>query len=132
MALTLPKIALPKIALNKKQAPAIALGLIVVAAAGWFGWQYFEDAAPPPAPPSKPQPVKAAKPTAPVDVPQVREKLIEEIKSAPTEAGKQPVEVAQTAAPAPRRTGSMKGADARSCLSLSSNPAIIKCAEQYR
>jgi len=90
MAFTLPKLSLPKpappsLALNKKQLPAIVGGVIILAAAGWFGWQYFaEDAAPPPAP-SKPQPVTAAKPAAPAkgatpaDTGQARDKLIDEV-----------------------------------------------------
>ena len=85
MAFTLPKLSLPKPTLTKKQAPAIVGGVIVLAAAGWFGWQYFaQDAAPPPAP-SKPQAVTAAKPAAPAksaapaDSAQARDKLIEEV-----------------------------------------------------
>jgi hypothetical protein len=85
MALTLPKLALPKPALSKKQIPAIAVGVLAVAAAGWFGWQYFaEEAAPPPAP-RKPQALTAAKPpapekaAAPADTSQARDKLIEDV-----------------------------------------------------
>ncbi len=79
MALTLPKLAV-----TKKQVPAIVGGVVVLAAAGWFGWQYFaEEAAPPPAP-RKPQAVTAAKPpapakaAAPADTGQARDTLIEE------------------------------------------------------
>lgn len=91
MALTLPKLALPKLALpklasNKKQIPAIVGGVIVIAAAGWFGWQYF--AQEPPAPARKPQAVKAAKrpppakaPT-PAEISQARDKLIGEVLAA--------------------------------------------------
>jgi hypothetical protein len=64
MALTLPKLAVPKLALNKKQLPAIVGGVLVLAAAGWFGWQYFSEEAAPPTPAKKPQAVTAAKPPA--------------------------------------------------------------------
>ena len=89
MALTLPKLAVPKLALpklavDKKQLPAIVGGAVVLAAAGWFGWQYFaEDAAPPPPAPSKPQAVAAAKPPAkaatPAEIEKARDKLIGEV-----------------------------------------------------
>jgi hypothetical protein len=80
MALTLPKLALPK-----KQILAIVAGVVIVSALGWFGWQYFEEAGPAPAPPSKPQPVTAAKPAgagkaaAPADAGPARDKLIEDL-----------------------------------------------------
>jgi hypothetical protein len=61
MAPTLPKLSLPKLQLPNKRMLYVAGGVVIVAAAGWFGWQYFEDAAPAPVPPSKPQPVTAAK-----------------------------------------------------------------------
>ncbi|MCX7142019.1 MAG: hypothetical protein NT123_13275 [Proteobacteria bacterium] len=61
MALTLPKLAV-----DRKQVLTIAGGAIAVAAAGWFGWQYYEESS---APPPKPQPAAAkagpAKPVAP-------------------------------------------------------------------
>ncbi len=89
MALTLPKLALPKLALDKKQLPVILGGVVVLAAAAWFGWQYFaENAAPPPRPVSKPQTVTAAKPhapvkaAAPVDAGQARDQLIVEVLAA--------------------------------------------------
>ncbi|MBE0620261.1 MAG: hypothetical protein IH605_06685 [Burkholderiales bacterium] len=89
MALTLPKLKLPTLALDKKQLPAIVGGVVVLAAAGWFGWQYFaEEAAPPPPPPvaKRPQPVTAAKPlakaAAPADTPQARDKLVGEVLAA--------------------------------------------------
>lgn len=67
MALTLPKLALPKLTVAKKQIPAIAGGVVLVAVAGWFGWQYFAENAAPPRPPArKPQAMTAAKPRAPV------------------------------------------------------------------
>ena len=83
--LALPKLAVPKLSLDRKQLPAIVGGVVVLAAAGWFGWQYFtEEAAPPP--PSKPQAVTpakpAVKPAAPADTAQNRDKLIEEVLSA--------------------------------------------------
>ena len=80
MALTLPKPSL-----TKKQIPAIVGGVVVLAALGWFGWQYFEDAAPPPPVPAKPQPVTAAKApgaakaAAPADAGPARDKLIEDV-----------------------------------------------------
>lgn len=88
MALTLPKLTVPKSSLSKKQLPAVVGGVIVLAAAGWFGWQYLtEEAAPPPAP-AKPQAVTAAKrpvpakAAAPADAGQVRDKLIEDVLAA--------------------------------------------------
>ena len=85
MALTLPKLAVPGLALGKKQLPAIVGGVLVLAAAGWFGWQYFAEQAPPPPAPKKPQAVTAtkapapAKAAAPADTGQARDKLIEEV-----------------------------------------------------
>lgn len=87
MALTLPKIALPKLALpalslDRKQLPVIAGAVVVLAAAAWFGWQYFTEE---PAPPPKPQAVTAAKPAAkaaPADTPQARDKLIADVLGA--------------------------------------------------
>jgi len=84
MALTLPKLAIPKLELDKKKLPAIVGGVIVLVAAGWFGWQYFMEEPPPP-PPKKSQAVKAAKPSAPAkaaDTGQARDKLIAEILAA--------------------------------------------------
>ena len=84
MALALPKINIPKLALSKKQIPLVVGGVVVLAALGWFGWQYFEDSAPPPAVPAKPQAVTAAKApaaakaAAPVDA----GKLIEDVLAA--------------------------------------------------
>ena len=89
MALTLPKLALPKLAVTKKQIPAIVGGVVVLAAAGWFGWQYFaENAAPPRRPVRKPQAVMAAKPhvpvkaEAPADAGLAQDKLIVEVLTA--------------------------------------------------
>ena len=85
MALTLPKFTLPKLTLAKRQIPAVVGGVLIVSAAGWFGWQYFEDAGPAPVAPSKPQPVTAAKPpvagkaAAPADAGPARDKLIEDL-----------------------------------------------------
>ncbi|HEY5291944.1 MAG TPA: hypothetical protein VIJ43_06500 [Burkholderiales bacterium] len=90
MALTLPKLtipkpALPKLTLTKKQIPAVVGGVVVLLALGWFGWQYFfEEAAPPPAAPSKPQAVTAAKPPAAAkataaDAARARDKLVEDL-----------------------------------------------------
>ncbi|MGP1677955.1 MAG: hypothetical protein ACTS8S_10905 [Giesbergeria sp.] len=83
MALTLPKLALRKPALDKKQLLGGVGGVVILAAAGWFGWQYFaQDAVPPPAP-SKPQAVTAAKPRAkaatPADTAKAQDKLIDEV-----------------------------------------------------
>ena len=41
MALTLPKFTLPKLTLTKKQILPIAGAVVIVSAAGWFGWQYL-------------------------------------------------------------------------------------------
>lgn len=81
MALNLPKLALPKLTLDRKRLPVIVGGVAVVAAVGWFGWQYLTEEAPPP--PSKPQAVTSAKPApkapAPVDPAVARDKLIGEV-----------------------------------------------------
>lgn len=88
MALTLPKFALPKLTLTKRQIPAVVGGVVIVSAAGWFGWQYFEDDGPAPAAPAKPQPVTAAKPpgagktAAPADAGPARDKLIADVLGA--------------------------------------------------
>lgn len=89
MALTLPKLAVPKLALDKKQLPVILGGVLVLAAAAWFGWQYFAENAAPPRPPArKPQTVTAAKPHAPVkaaapaDAAQAQDQLIAEVLAA--------------------------------------------------
>lgn len=82
MALTLPKLSVPKLALGKEQIPLVAGGVIALAALGWFGWQYFGEAEPPP---PKPQPVTAAKPAAApkaataAESAQARDKLIEDV-----------------------------------------------------
>lgn len=82
MALTLPKFAF-----DKKQLPAIVGGVLVLAAAAWFGWQYFAgNAAPPPA--RKPHAVTVVKPHAPVkaatpaETAQARDQLIAEVLAA--------------------------------------------------
>ncbi len=96
MALTLPKLTPPKSDLpgpvGKQRLSAIVGGVVVLAAAGWFGWQYFgrDAAAPPPPAARKPQAVTPAKPavkpmakaTAPADTAQARDKLIEAVLAA--------------------------------------------------
>ena len=77
MALTLPKIAVPQIALPNKKILAIVPLVIVLAVAGWFGWQYFQEPPPAPVAASKPQPVTAPKPAAPSP-----EKLIADVLAA--------------------------------------------------
>ena len=102
MALNLPKLSLPKLdlpkfslpklgggkpaqaasALDKKQLPLIVGGLIVLAAACWFGWQYFmEEPAPPPAPP-KPALKPVPKAPSPAELAKARDKLIEDVLAA--------------------------------------------------
>jgi len=92
MALTLPKLTLPKLSaptvkLDKKKLLPILGGVVVLAAAAWFGWGYFmeEPAPPPPAP--KPHVVKPAakKPTPKQkaeEAAKARDKLIEDVMSA--------------------------------------------------
>ena len=59
--------------------------------------------------------------------------LLEEVKSASTEAGERIGELAgKPAAAAPKPARSKAGADARACLGLATNAAIIECAEEYR
>jgi hypothetical protein len=81
MALTLPKLSPPKLTADKKKLPAIAGGVIVLAAAAWFGWQYLMEE---PAPPPKPQAVRPVKPkaAAPVDPAKARDQLIAEVMAA--------------------------------------------------
>lgn len=82
MALALGK---TQISLTRKQILEIVGGVILAAAAGWFGWRYFEETGPAPAAPSKPQPVSAVKPpgagktAAPADSGPARDKLIEDM-----------------------------------------------------
>jgi hypothetical protein len=77
-------LALPTLSLTKKQILAMVGGVVIASAAGWFGWQYLEDAGPAPAAPARPQPVTVAKPpaaakaAAPADAGQARDKLIED------------------------------------------------------
>ncbi|MFA5914552.1 MAG: hypothetical protein WC830_13445 [Burkholderiales bacterium] len=103
MALNLPKLSLPKLnlpklgipkpggakpaqaapALDKKQLPLIVGGLIVLAAAGWFGWQYFmEEPAPAPAPPKPLAKPAAPKALSPAELAKARDKLIEDVLAA--------------------------------------------------
>ena len=68
--------------------------------------------------------------------------MLEEVKSASAQAGERigapgdkgaaTAATDKTAAPAAKPVRSRARADARSCLELSGNAAIIKCAEQYR
>jgi hypothetical protein len=82
MALTLPKLSLPDLALPNKRLLTIVGGVAVASAAGWFVWQNFADTGPAPAAPSRPQAVPAtkapvaAKSAAPVDSGPARDKLI--------------------------------------------------------
>jgi hypothetical protein len=80
MALTLPKLSPPKFTVDRKKLPAIVGGVIVLAAAAWFGWQYFMEAPPPP-PAPKPQAVRPVKPkaAAPVDPAKARDQLVAEV-----------------------------------------------------
>ena len=81
--LSVPKLALPKIELNKKQLPLIVVGVIVLAAAGWFGWDYFAEEPAPPPPPAKPVSKPAApKPQSPAEIAQAQDKLIESVLAA--------------------------------------------------
>jgi len=78
---------LPTLALNKKQLPAIVGGIIVLAAGGWFGWQYInEEPPPPPAPIRKPKVVVAPKPKvkapSPAEVEKAQLKLVEDVLAA--------------------------------------------------
>jgi hypothetical protein len=69
--------------------------------------------------------------------------LLEQVKRASVEAGQSigklaaapasvPASDSAAAAAAPRRVASKARADARTCLGLATNTAIIKCAEGYR
>jgi len=86
MALTLPKLTVPKLTLNKKQLPTIVLLVVVLAAAAWFGWQRFAENAAPPPPARRPHAVTKAKPHAPVKpaplTAEARAKLIGEVLAA--------------------------------------------------
>jgi hypothetical protein len=120
MALTLSKLTR-----TKKQILAIAGGVVIVSAPVWFGWQYVEEAGAAPAAPNKTQPITATNPPA------------AGIAAAPADAGP-----AQAAEPI-RRLASKRAsrmakpvrskvdADARACLDLATNNAIIRCAEKY-
>ena len=85
MAFTLPKLSLPKASLTRKQGLTVLGAVIVVCAAGWFGWQYLEGDAPATAAPKKPQAVTPAKASAagkaaaPADTGAARDKLIEDL-----------------------------------------------------
>src|SRR5512143_3490713 len=81
--LSVPKLTLPKLALDKKKLPLVVGGVVVLAAAGWFGWQYFmeEPAPPPPAKPAATKPV-APKPQSPADIAKAQDKLIEDVLAA--------------------------------------------------
>ena len=81
MALTLPKLALPKLALNKKRMLIIA-AVVALLIAGWLMWSFLSEEAPPPPPP----PAKssagaksgAAAKAAPLSGP-AQDKLIEDV-----------------------------------------------------
>ena len=74
---------LPKLTLDKKQLPLIVGGVIVLAAAGWFGWQYFmEQPVPPPAPVKPAVKPVAPKPQSPTDIAKAQDKLIEDVQAA--------------------------------------------------
>ncbi len=81
MALTLPKLALPKLALGKKQMLAIA-GAVALLVAGWLVWLFFFEEAAPPPPPAKSAPAAAKQPgpakVAPLSGP-AQDKLIEDV-----------------------------------------------------
>ena len=63
----------------------------------------------------------------------VNASLLEEVKVASSEAGKLIGKLAiKPATGRTRLAGSKAGADARTCLSLPTNAAIIQCAEDYR
>lgn len=140
MALALPKINIPKLAVSRKQVPLIVGGVVVLAALGWFGWQYFEDAGPAPAAPAKPQPVTAAKApaagkaAAPADAGAARDKpLVEGVQSTSAKDGESvAAPTDKPAPPAAKPAGSKTGMDARACLGLATNKAIMACAEEYR
>lgn len=81
MAPTLPKLAVPKLALSKKQILIIA-GAVALLAAAWLGWRFLsEDTAPPP-PPAKSTPTAAKQPgpakAAPLAGP-AQDKLIDDV-----------------------------------------------------
>lgn len=81
--LALPKLGSPKLALDKNRLPALVGGVVVLAAAGWFGWQYFADEAAPPPAPAKPQAAVAPKPppkaATPAGSEQARDKLVADV-----------------------------------------------------
>jgi hypothetical protein len=72
------------LSLTNNQILAVVGGVVVVAAAGWFGWQYFDGTEPAPVAPPKPLPVTTARPptavtaAAPADAGPARDKLIED------------------------------------------------------
>lgn len=108
-----------KFTLTKKQILAIVRGVVIVSAVGWFGWQYFEDTGLALAAPGKPQPVTAAKPPGAGKAAAPAGERIGTLASKP-------------ASPVAKPVRSKAGADARACLDLATNTAIIKCAEKYR
>ncbi len=74
------KLSLPKLEFHKKKA-GIAGGALLLAVAGWFGWDMFMAEPPPPPPP----PPVAAKPPAPKPpAPAVSEKPAEGEKKGET------------------------------------------------
>ena len=120
MALTLSMLTL-----TKKQILAIAGGVVIVSAPGWFGWQYVEDAGAAPAAPAKSQPITAANPPG-------ADKAAAPADAAPAQAGERIARSAsRRVSPVARRLRSNADADARACLDLATNLAIIRCAEKY-
>ena len=142
MALTLPKLTL-----TRNQIVSIVGGVVVLCAAGWFGWQYFADAGPAPA--AKPQPVAAAKQAAAAkdaapaqkaaavapaaDKPQADAQAAAAKPAAETVAvadAPNPADAQRDATPAQaKRRLPAANQDLRKCLDLESNAAIIKCAQ---
>ena len=151
-------LALPKLVLTQKQILTIVGAVVIVSAAGWFGWQYFEDT--PPAPVAKTPPVTASKQAGPAKAATPASSGPAQKADAPAPAADKPQTEVQTAAakpasetaatterpskPAPdvqpdsaaaaapaqqKRPSQAGNQDLRKCLDLESNPAIIKCAQ---
>jgi hypothetical protein len=135
MALTLPELSLPKLSLGGKQLQMIVGGIVVLGAAGWFGWQYLMEEPPAPSKPApaaakQPGPAKAAAPPAKAAAPEAKPAAPEAKPAAPEVQPAEPE--AKPAAPEAKPARSKSGADARSCLALATNAEIMKCAQKYR